>query len=66
MVVPTAIFCVIFVIIGAHYLFPAYFATYKILKITGVQLLSSVLIAQGLEKRYLTGRPIEIEFPKWK
>ena len=57
MVVPTAIFCIIFMIVGAHY---------RVLKIAGVQLLFSVLIAQGLEKRYLTGRPIEIEFPNRK
>ena len=66
MVVPTAIFCVIFVTVGAHYLFPGHFATYRVLKIAGVQLLSSVLITQGLEKRYLTNRPIEIEFSKRK
>ena len=39
---------------------------YRVLKIAGVHLLSSVLIAQGLEKRYLTGRPIDIEIPNRK
>ena len=66
MVVPTAIFCIIFMIVGAHYLFPGYFANYRVLKIAGVQLLSSVLITQELKKRHLINRLIEIEFPKRK
>ena len=57
MVVPTAIFCIIFMIVGAHY---------RVLKIAGVQLLSSFLITQELKKRHLVNRLIEIEFPKRK
>ena len=55
MAIATGVLLTILVIMGAYYLFPGRFATYTILKVGVVQLLSTVPILQGLEKRYVTG-----------
>lgn len=63
MATATGVLLTILVIVSAHYLFPGRFAAYTVLKIGVVQLLSTVLILQGLEKRYVTGKQQEFAFP---
>ena len=63
MAIATGVVLTILVIIGAYYLFPGRFAAYTVLKVGAVQLLSTVLILRGLEKRYVTGGRGEAVLP---
>ena len=63
MAIATGVLLTILVIVVTHYLFPGRFAAYTVLKVGVVQLLSTVLILRGLEKRYVTDSQMEPAFP---